>query len=124
MVLRRDRVDEEHAHVRLFRSCIEAGHRLFLLGPVLQELLDGIRSAQQFSRLLSALAPMPLAPLRRDTYVLAAKMRNDCRTIGIQASPTDFLIAAACIDSGYPLLTTDKDFERIATYSGLVLIQL
>jgi predicted nucleic acid-binding protein len=107
----------------MFRSCIAAGHRLFLLGPILQELLDGIGSAQQFTRLLSALAPMPLAPLSRDAYVLAAKLRNDCRTKGIQAGPTDFLIAAACIDAGFPLLTADKDFERIAAHGDLVLLQ-
>jgi predicted nucleic acid-binding protein len=122
LILRRDRVNEHDAHVRTFRACIDAGHGLFLLGPIVQELLDGLRSAQQFSRLLSALEPFPLAPLNRTTYVLAAQMRNDCRRKGIQAGPTDFLVAAACVESGLPLLTADRDFERIAGQTELILV--
>lgn len=122
LVLRRDLVNERDAHVLTFRACVEAGHCLVLLGPILQELLDGLRSAKQFSRLLSVLEPIPMAPLDRGTFVLAARMRNECRNNGIQAGPTDFLIAAACVESGWPLLTADQDFQRIAASTGLVLI--
>ncbi len=122
LVLRRDHVDERQAHVRTLRNCIDAGHGLFLLGPILQELLDGLRSERQFSHLLAVLKPIPMAPLRRETYVLAAGIRNDCRKKGIQAGPTDFLIAAACIDLAYPLLTADQDFEHIAACTELVLV--
>jgi hypothetical protein len=122
LVLRRDRVDERQEHVRTFRACIEAGHGLFLLGPILQELLDGLRSPKQFARLLSVLEPFPLAPLGGETYILAARMCNDCRKKGIQAGQTDFLIAAACVESGYPLLTADQDFHRIAACTELVLV--
>jgi predicted nucleic acid-binding protein len=122
LVLRRDTVNEHDAHVRAFRACIEAGHGLVLLGPILQELLDGLRSAKQFTRLLSVLEPFPMATLDRGTFVLAARMRNECRNNGIQAGPTDFLIAAACVESGWPLLTADRDFQRIAASTGLVLI--
>jgi predicted nucleic acid-binding protein len=121
LVLRRDLVNERDAHVRAFRACIEAGHGLFLVGPILQELLDGLRSERQFSRLLSVLKAVPLAPLHRNTYVLAAQLRNDCRRKGVQAGAVNFLIAAACVESGYPLLTADQDFERIAGCTELVL---
>jgi predicted nucleic acid-binding protein len=123
LVLRRQAVDERHAHVQAFRACVEAGHELSLLGPVLQELLDGLCSTQQFSRLLSVLQPFPLVPIQRETYVLAARLRNECRKEGVQASPTDFLIASACIDSGFPLLTADQDFKRIAGCTQLVLVK-
>jgi predicted nucleic acid-binding protein len=122
LVLRRDLIDEHNGHVRAFRACVEAGHGLVLLGPILHELLDSVPSAHQFTRLLSALEPIPLAPLHRATYVSAAQIRNDCRKKGIQAGATDFLIAAACIEGGYPLLTADRDFDRIAGCSDLILI--
>jgi hypothetical protein len=109
-------------YVRAFRACIDGGHGAFLLGPVLQELLDGLRSAEQFARLLTALDPFPLVALQRTTYALAAQMRNECRRKGIQAGPTDFLIAAACVESGYPLLTADRDFELIAGVTELLLV--
>jgi predicted nucleic acid-binding protein len=124
LVLRRDTVNERDAHVRTFRSCIEAGHGLFILGPILQELLDGLRSDHQFSRLLSVLDPVPLASLNRSTYVMAARMRNDCRKQGVQAGAIDFLIAAACVESGYPLLTADRDFARIANCTELLLVPI
>lgn len=122
LVLRRDLVNEDDMHVRTLRACVEAGHGLVLLGPILQELLDGLRSTKQFSRLLSVLEPIPLAPLNRGTFVLAARIRNECRKKGIQAGPTDFLIAAACVEAGYPLLTADQDFQQIAKCIELVLV--
>jgi len=101
---------------------VEAEHELCLLGPILQELLDGLRSDRQFARLLAALRPIPMLPLDREACVLAARMRNDFRRRGVQAGPTDFLIAAACIQAGCPLLTADRDFKRIAARSELVLV--
>ena len=124
LVLRRDRVDPRDAHVRTLRACLDGGHGVFLLGPILQELLDGLRSAEQFDRLLAALEPFPLAPLQRATYALAAQMRNDCRRKGIQAGPTDFLVAAACVELGFPLLTADRDFERVADVTELILVPM
>lgn len=122
LVLRRQRVDEQHGHVLTFRQCVEANWGLFLLGPILQELLDGMPSSQQFARLLKAMEPFELAPVGRQTYVLAAQMRNDCRKKGIQAGPTDFLIAAASVETGFPLLTADQDFQRISSCTELVLV--
>lgn len=122
LVLRRDPVREEDPHVRTFRACVEGGAGLVLLGPILQELLDGLRSETQWGRLIRALEAIPLAPLGRSVYVRAARMRTDFRKRGFQAGATDFLIAAACIEGGYPLLTADTDFERIAKGSELVLV--
>lgn len=122
LVLRRPAVDEAEPHVRAFRLCVARGDEICLLGPILQELLDLLKSPQQSQRLLKLLQPFPLLPLERNTYVLAAELRNDCRRRGIQAGPTDFLIAAACIEARCPLLTADKDFERIATATRLTLV--
>lgn len=121
LVLRRQLVREDDPHVRAFRACIEAEHEVCIVGPILQELLDGLRSPHQFSRLLSVLRPVPLVALHRSTFVLAARMSNHCRERGIQAGAVDFLIAAACVESGWPLLTADQDFQRIAGCTELAL---
>jgi predicted nucleic acid-binding protein len=123
LILRRDSVDEKNPFVRAFRRCVKDGHGLVLLGPILQELLDGVVSVKSFSHLQSALESIPLAALQRSTYILASSMRNDCRKAGIQAGATDFLIAAACVELGYPLLTADRDFERIAGCTRLILVR-
>lgn len=107
--------------VRSFRSHVDANDGLFLVGPILQELLDGLRARKDFDRLRYLLDPFPLLPLERETYVAAAKLRQRCRANGVQAGAIDCLIAAACIDQGYPLLTADRDFLHIAQHSKLVV---
>ncbi len=55
LVLRRPRLEEDHPLVRAFRRHVESGDGLFLIGNILQELLDGLRSAKQFDHLDFAL---------------------------------------------------------------------
>lgn len=122
LVLRRPRVDDANVHIQIFRTQLESNNRLFLIGNILQELLDGLRSPKQFDRLVQLLEPFPLLELDRSTYIAAAKLRTMCRANGVQASPVDFLIAAACNQHGYPLLTADQDFSRIARHCDLMLL--
>lgn len=122
LVLRRPRVDEDDPHVRAFRRHLESGDGFFLIGNILQELLDGLRSTKQFDRLLTLLDPYPLLELDRETYVAAARLRAGCRAKGVNAGPIDFLIAATCCQHGFPLLTADKDFSRIAGHCDLITL--
>ena len=109
--------------VYAFRSHIEAGDGIFLVGNILQELLDGLRSKKDFDRLRHLLEPFPLLSLERETYVAAAALRQSCRSQGIQVGAIDCLIAVACIQHRFPLLTSDRDFSRIAKHSELVVLQ-
>lgn len=122
LVLRRPLVDENNPYVRAFRVHIESDDGIFLTGNILQELLDGLRRTKDVDRLVRLLDPFPLMPLERGTYVVAAALRQRCRSKGIQAGAIDCLIAAACIEHGYPLLTTDRDFLHIAKHSELVVL--
>ena len=122
LVLRRGNVDEENGWVRAFRKRMEDGDEVSLLGPILQELLDGLRRPEQFKRLQKILEPFPIEPLTREIYIQAAQLGNECRRRGVQAGPTDFLIAAACVEWNTPLLTADGDFSRIARHSALRLL--
>ena len=122
LVLRRKLVDEGHPTVILFRSLITEGNALYLVGPILQELLDGVASTGQFHKLIEILDPFPLIDIGRKVFIAASELRNHCRKKGIEAGVTDFLIAAACIETGFPLFTRDGDFERIAQASDLLLI--
>lgn len=121
LVLRRPRVDDSDIHAQTFRAHLESNNRLFLIGNILQELLDGLRSTKQFDRLIQLLEPFPLLELDRSTYIAAARLRTTCRMKGVLAGPIDFLIAAACCQYGYPLLTSDQDFSRIAKHCDLIV---
>ena len=122
LVFRRPRIDENSPYVRAFRHHVDTGNALFLTGSILQELLDGLRSPKQIDHLIALLDPFPILELDRETYVAAAKLRSICRSKGIIAGPIDFLIAAACCQHGFPLLTADKDFLRIAGHCDLVVL--
>ena len=122
LVLRRPKVDDDDPHVRAFRWHLESGDGIFLVGNILQELLDGLRSTKQFDRLVALLDPYPLLDLDRQTYVAAARLQSQCRSKGVNAGPIDFLISAACCQQGFPLLTADKDFSGIAAYCDLLLL--
>jgi predicted nucleic acid-binding protein len=93
-----------------------------LVGPILQELLDGVKDRKHFDLLREYLAPFPLLELARDDFVEASRLRNKCRSHGVQASPTDFLICAACVCRNYPLLSADNDFKHISAHCDIDLI--
>lgn len=122
LVLRRSHIDVDNSFVQAFRNHLNSEDGLFLIGNILQELLDGLRSQNQFARLTRLLQPFPLLSLNRSTYVEAARLRAFCRGKGIQASPIDFLLASACIEQGYPLLSADRDFLGISSHSELVVL--
>lgn len=123
LILRRPHVDPANPYVALFRRHVENGTGIHLVGNILQELLDGVKGASDFERLIKAMEPFPLTSAKRSSYILASKLRNHCRSRGIQASPGDFFISAACIENGYPLLTSDADFSLIAKHSELILVE-
>jgi len=122
LLLRRRQTDTRDPMVRELRGRLEAGDCVHLVGCILQELLDGVKSAQQFDLLAEYLEPFPLIAPERADYVEAARLKNLCRSKGVQAGTVDFLIAATCIRRNYPLLSADEDFQHIARHCELVLL--
>ncbi|MGH9364222.1 MAG: type II toxin-antitoxin system VapC family toxin [Thermoanaerobaculia bacterium] len=92
-------------------------------GIVLQELLSGVRSAEQFARLERGLSGFPVLDAVREDHVAAARLSNRCRRAGISASAIDCLIAALTLSVRGELLTLDNDFARMAPHCGLRLFQ-
>jgi len=122
LFLRRQKKNDTDPHVARLRYYLDGEDCIHLIGPILQELLDGVKEHKQFELLRDYLEPFPLIELNRDDFIEASQLRNYCRSRGIQASPADFLISAACIRRNYPLLTADADFRHIAVHSKLTLI--
>ena len=90
--------------------------RVLMLGAIRQELLSGVRSAEQFRKLRAALDAFPDLRLEEADYVEAARCFNACRSHGVQGSNTDFLICAAAVRHKAPVLTTDRDFQLFARH--------
>ena len=89
--------------------------RAQLIGPVRQELLQGIKSKKQFNLLKKHLRVFEGPEIDMEDYELAAEFVNTARKNGIQGSNTDFLICAISKRHKMSILTTDKDFLHFQT---------
>ena len=118
---RRTAPNNASAIVTLLQDLITVD-RVVLLGPIRQEILSGVRSSEQFTRLRDYLRAFPDLELATEDYELAAEIFNTCRSNGIQGSNTDFLICAVAHRRSYSILTTDNDFQNFQAYIPIVLL--
>jgi len=121
LVLRRHSPPDSSQAEKL-RALLRRGQPVVLVGVIVQELLQGIRSAADFQSVKDHLDAFEMLVLDREDYVAAAELRNQCASNGVQASTIDFQIAAACLRHDHLLLTADEDFEHIARCCALQLL--
>jgi len=103
----------EHALVAELRELIQEG-RTRLIGPVRQELLSGIKSADQYEHLRRVLGAFRDEPMNTADFEAAAKASNACRSKGIVVSIVDSLICAVALSRQWSIFTTDPDFRSYA----------
>lgn len=109
-------------HVRVLKDLI-ADARVALLGMVRQEILSGIKGAEQFVRLRDYLQGFPDVPLETSDYEDAAEMWNTCRSHGIAGNPIDLLICSVASRRQWIIYTIDLDFERYAKHLPVKLLR-
>lgn len=107
----------------ILKTLIEQGEDIYLLGIILQEILQGIKNLKDFHVLKKYLDAFPLIELTRENYVKAAELKNHLIKKGKQTSTIDALIASAAIFHNCYLFTTDEDFKHIAKHSKLQLFK-
>ena len=109
------------ARVSPLRERIHAAHRqgarFGTIVPVLCEVQAGLQFAkrpasciEQLNRLLAVVRIWPLEPTIAEHY---GKTYAQLKLAGRVLSQVDLLLAAACRQSGWVLLTTDRDFEAL-----------
>jgi len=102
---------------------IESGELILTTGLVLQELLQGFSGPKARERILERFSALPLLVPDRADHVEAAALRNTCRRHGVQVGTIDALLAQLCIRHGLWMLSSDQDFQRIASHCALRLWQ-
>ena len=105
----------------LLKTIIEQGEDIYLLGIILQEVLQGIRNLKDFVALKEYFEAFPLIDLMREDYVKAAELKNRLIRKGRQGNTIDVLIASVAISHNCHLFTADKHFTHIAEHSELKL---
>ena len=88
---------------------------------ILTEVLQGFTRQRDFDQALDLLSGPTLVDIGgQDIAVQAARNFRALRTLGVTPRKTiDTLIATRCIESGYPLLFSDRDFEPFVEHLGL-----
>lgn len=91
---------------------------------ILTEVLQGIDDDREFrtvQRLLTSLHVVEMGG--QDIALQAARNYRLLRRRGITIRKTiDTIIATRCIESGYDLLHSDRDFNPFSTYLGLSVV--
>jgi len=106
---------------QLLYTLIDEG-QVQLLGAVRQELLSGLREESEFRRLRDYLRDFPDATVQTEDYEEAARASNQCRSVGIAASPVDMLICAVAIRHSWEIFTADQDFRGYQTVLRIHLL--
>ncbi|MGC2108937.1 MAG: PIN domain-containing protein [Candidatus Korobacteraceae bacterium] len=118
---RRHLSPEQNRQVFVLEEIIVEG-RARLLGAVRQELLSGIKHAEQFARLQQQLRNFPDVPLTREDYETAAEISNACEAYGVVGSSIDMLLCAVALRRNWAIYTSDRDFQHYAKYTPIVLL--
>ena len=125
LAFRRRRQDEPEPYVVVvLRRMLLEDVSLTVPGIVLQEVLSGVRTEAQFSRLKSLVEAFPILMAEPYHHVAAARIANACGHKGVSTSAVDCLIAALATSSDAPLFTFDEDFLRMAPHCGLRLFKV
>jgi len=100
--------------------------RFVTCGPVVQEVLQGLRPGLQSDAFRTAFMAIPVIgdPVPLGMFVSAAEIYRQGRRRGITIrSSADCLIAAIAIDHGIPVWHRHRDFSAIARYTGLEAVE-
>ncbi len=95
------------------------GNRVVVIGPILQEILSGVKIRREFISLREHFAAFDTLPITEEIYVKAAEYYNLCKAHGVNGGHVDFLIGAVVVHYGCALLTVDSDFRMFGKYVPL-----
>ncbi len=88
---------------------------------MLAEVLQGFESDRDFNQAKKLMTSLVVVDLvGQDVAIQAAKNVRTLRALGITVRKTiDTVIATRCIESGYTLLYSDRDFDPFVEHLGL-----
>ena len=91
---------------------------------ILAEVLQGFSSERDFNHVRKSLDAFTHVELGgKDIAIQAAKNFRTLRGLGVTVRKTiDTIIATRCIESGYTLLHSDRDFDAFETHLGLQVV--
>lgn len=108
------------AQVRHLVRLLEQKEELCICGPILTEILQGIRSTREHKQVEDLFSSLIFLEMQRETFLSAAEIYRKLCLRGITVRKTiDCMIAAVAVEYKIPLLHNDNDFDPIVKYCGL-----
>lgn len=112
--------DRDVPHVRRLKDALRSGEDVIICGPILMEVLQGIRSDRSFRETKQYFEALQSLPVTFDTFLRSADLYRSLRKKGITVrSALECIIAAVALDNGVTLLHNDRDFSVIAEHYPL-----
>lgn len=101
------------------------GHELLAVGDlILTEVLQGFRNDKDFHAARKMLTSLVVVELGgTEIAIRAAQHHRALRRLGVTVRKTvDTVIATRCLESGYALLHSDRDFDPFVKHLGLTVV--
>ncbi|MGE5838868.1 MAG: PIN domain nuclease [Deltaproteobacteria bacterium] len=112
--------DRSAPHVAALEKFIGDEEDLCLCGIILAEVLQGIRSEEEYAKTKEYLDDLVFLPMQQATFIRAAEIYGSLRKRGVTIrKPVDCMIASVAIEHDIPLLHNDRDFDYMGKYSAL-----
>lgn len=90
------------------------GFQCFIIGPVIAELLLGIKTSGEKERLITCMNALPMLEITDNDWIDAGNTGNLLRQKGITIPLPDLIIFSAANKNNCALFTLDKHFEIIS----------
>ena len=110
----------------LLARALDNGDPVLLPGLVLTEVLQGLPSETDATRIGKLMTAFPAPPeLETTDYRQAAALYRACRARGTTPRSTvDCVIAQTCLKHDLPILARDRDYQAIALIAPLRIVAI
>ena len=89
------------------------GREIAMVGPVLAELLHGMRTQQEFDAMAGRFTALDYLEVDRQTWAAVGRIRRDLRLRRVLIGFADCITAALAIQHDCAVYTLDGDFGRV-----------
>ncbi len=86
----------------------------FLTGPIIAELLQGVRGEKENVQLDSLFSTIPCLEVKKNDWINTGKVLQKFRIKGVTIPLTDVLISCVAIRHEMAVLTLDKHFRHLS----------
>lgn len=94
---------------------------ILITGPIISELLHGIKGSREYDMLSRSIAAIPYIECIYEDWIETGKVLYNLRGRGIMVPLTDALIATVAIRKDASVLTLDEHFKDISSVTNLEL---